>query len=84
MFATEVVDLKDDFIGVLNANIQWIFKVNEKRICIVISSAKNLVDRDKDELIDICREELYECLPQLRNTMITYSKVIKEKRATFE
>jgi len=77
------IDLKDDFTGVLNASIQWVFKVNKRRICIVISSAKNMVDKDKDELIGICREELFECLPQLRNAGITYSKVVKEKRATF-
>lgn len=77
------VNIRDDFIGILNATIQWIFKVSEKRICVVISSAKNLVDKDKNEIIDLCRIELIKCLPQLKDIEITYAKVVKEKRATF-
>jgi hydroxysqualene dehydroxylase len=75
--------LEDDFIGVLNAVIQWVFKVNETRICVVISSAKNLINKNKEEIIEICRKELIECLPILENKKITYAKVVKEKRATF-
>lgn len=75
--------MTEDFIGILNATIQWVFRVNEKRICIVISSAKNLVDKDKDELIELCKEELLKSMPGFINAALTYAKVIKEKRATF-
>ncbi len=75
--------MDEDFIGILNATIQWVFKVNEKRVCIVISSAKHLVDMDKDALIELCKEELMNSIPGFRNAELTYAKVIKEKRATF-
>jgi squalene-associated FAD-dependent desaturase len=75
--------MTDDFIGVINGTIQWVFRINERRICIVISSAKNLVDIDKDELIEICKSELFACMPGFKNAEIAYAKVVKEKRATF-
>jgi squalene-associated FAD-dependent desaturase len=71
---------ENDFSGILNATIQWVFRVSKNRICIVISSAKNLVDKDKEELIEICKKELLNCMPQFRNVKFTYSKVVKEKR----
>ncbi len=74
---------ENDFAGILNATIQWVFRVSKNRICIVISSAKNLIDKDKEEIIEICKNELLNCMPQFRNVEFTYSKVVKEKRATF-
>jgi squalene-associated FAD-dependent desaturase len=83
-FEFETVGLmSDDFIGIVNGTIQWVFKVNDKRICVVISSAKNLVNMDKDELIDLCRNELCQCLPAFRDAELTYARVVKEMRATF-
>lgn len=73
----------DDFIGIVNATIQWVFKVGKNRICLVISSADDLVDKDKNEIIELCKSELLRCLPGLRNVEFISSKVIKEKRATF-
>ncbi|MGH2575280.1 MAG: hydroxysqualene dehydroxylase HpnE, partial [Ignavibacteria bacterium] len=76
-------DFNFDFIGILNATIQWVFKVNTNQICIVISSAKNIVDMDKDDLIELSKKELIQCLPEFGNVQFTGSRVVKEKRATF-
>lgn len=72
-----------DFVGILNSTIQWVFKIYEDQICIVISSAKDIAEMDKDDLIEICIDELKQCLPEFKNATFTYSKVIKEMRATF-
>jgi hydroxysqualene dehydroxylase len=75
--------IKDDFIGILNSTIQWVFRTSKNRICIVISSAKETAEMDKDELVILCVNELKQCLPEFKNVTFTYSKVIKEMRATF-
>jgi len=75
--------MDDDFIGIVNATIQWVFKVGENRICIVISSADELVDKDKNEIVELCKDELLHCMPGFRDAEFISSKVIKEKRATF-
>ncbi len=73
----------DRFIGILNATIQWIFKTGENSICVVISSAKDLIDKDKDELISISINEICRAIPGFKKAKIGYSRVVKEKRATF-
>jgi protoporphyrinogen oxidase len=74
---------ENDFAGILNSTIQWVFRINKNRICIVISSAKNLIEKDKNELLKICRKELTDCMPGFINAEFNYSRVVKEKRATF-
>lgn len=75
--------VKDDFLGAIGTNIQWIFKQGESHICLVISGTDKLVDLKNEEILDISRKELYDCLPGLSKLKIIHSKVIKEKRATF-
>lgn len=75
--------ITDDFLGVVDTNIQWIFKQSESHLCLVISGADKLVDLKNDEILDISRKELYDCLPEISKLKIIHSKVIKEKRATF-
>jgi hypothetical protein len=86
-FGLKIDDLNkimpDDFIGIVNATIQWVFKVSENRICVVISGADELVDKDKNEIVELCKSELLRCLPGFKNVEFISSKVIKEKRATF-
>ena len=75
--------IPDDFIGIINGNIQWVFKVSNNRICLVISSADELASKDKNEIIELCKLELLKCLPEFKNVEFVSSKVMKEKRATF-
>lgn len=74
---------KDDFAGILNSTIQWIFRINKNRICLVISRADEIVDKDKEDIVELGKKELMSSIPQFKNVKFTYSKVIKEKRATF-
>ena len=75
--------VKDDFLGVIGTNIQWIFKQSKSHLCLVISGADKLVDLKNEEILDISEKELYDCLPRISKLKITHSKIIKEKRATF-
>lgn len=72
-----------DFAGVLNSTIQWIFKITDDRICLVISRADELIGKDKDEIIEMSKKELIKCLPKFKDVKFKYSRVVKEKRATF-
>ena len=71
------------FYGILNSKIQWIFRVKNDQICIVISSAKEIAEMDKNDIISLCKAELYASFPALKNFNITEDRVIKEMRATF-
>jgi zeta-carotene desaturase len=73
----------DGFAGLLNTVGQWIFKINNGHICIVISSANSLLEKDKDLIIEESKIELKKCIPALKNVKFNYSRVVKEKRATF-
>jgi squalene-associated FAD-dependent desaturase len=75
--------MPDDFVGIVNATVQWVFKISNNRICLVISSADEFIDKDKNEIIELCKSELLKCLPEFKNVEFISSKVIKEKRATF-
>jgi len=76
-----------DFVGVLGGTSQWIFRVSESatggQVCVVISSARDIIDKDKEELIELTKKELIQCLPGFKEAEFIYSKVVKEKRATF-
>src|SRR5205085_12228316 len=51
--------IKDRFTGILNSLVQWVFKVKDDQVCIVISSADEIVEMDKEDIIDISKKELY-------------------------
>lgn len=71
------------FIGILNGTIQWVFRTGSHQICAVISSAKGIVEADKNKIIRLSIDELQKAIPSFRKVQFIHSKVIKEKRATF-
>jgi squalene-associated FAD-dependent desaturase len=50
---------------------------------IVISASYDLVQKSRQEIIDLCRGELAQILPKTREAVLLKSTVIKEVRATF-
>src|SRR4030095_3014316 len=52
---------RNRFSGVLGANIQWVFKVKNNQLCLVISSAKKIAEMDKEEIISLSKDELFNC-----------------------
>jgi len=75
--------IKKRFYGILDTKIQWVFRVKNDQICIVVSSAKVIAEMDKNDIISFCKDELYAGFPELKNYKITGERVIKEMRATF-
>lgn len=71
------------FVGLLNTKVQWIFKVKEDQLCLVISAAKEIAEMDKEHIINIAKEELIKCIPGFNELNITGTRVLKEMRATF-
>ncbi|MGA7723146.1 MAG: hydroxysqualene dehydroxylase HpnE [Ignavibacteriaceae bacterium] len=73
--------LKEDFFGLINSPVHWIFNHHD-HITLVISDADKLVEKSKEEIFDIAVSELEKYIKTGRDNIITY-KIIKEKRATF-
>lgn len=89
-FGKEIMDI--DFIGLIDKNLQWVF--NKHRIMCetnktgnyvtaVISGAYKFIHLTKNELVDVAVRDLAEVFPEINNTTVKHSLVIKEKRATF-
>ncbi len=74
---------KTKFIGLLNTHSQWVFKVTNDQVCIVISSAKEIAEKTKEQIIELAEKELKMCIPEFKDLKVTASRVIKETRATF-
>jgi squalene-associated FAD-dependent desaturase len=72
--------------GLIDTNAQWIFKRSSKHLSLVISGADFMhskPEKSHEEIVEICIEELNECIEGFKELKIIDSKVIKEKRATF-
>ena len=73
----------DDFSGILGSTIQWVFKTGTNQLCVVISSSNKLANKSKEDIISLTIEELRKSLPEFKDVNFIYSRVVKEKRATF-
>jgi uncharacterized protein with NAD-binding domain and iron-sulfur cluster len=56
---------------------------NSQYLQIVISASYDLVQRSRQEIVDLCCAELAKVLPKTRTAKLLKSTVIKEVRATF-
>jgi squalene-associated FAD-dependent desaturase len=56
---------------------------NEQYLQLVISASYDLVQRSRQEIIDLCRRELADVLPATRDAVLRKATVIKEINATF-
>ncbi len=72
-----------EFIGLLNTSSQWVFKVTNDQVCVVISSAAKIAEESKENIIELAEKELKMCIPELSSYKVTSARVIKEMRATF-
>lgn len=90
------VVMSDPFAALLGRTTQWIF--NKTRLCrpagagasgngqylqLVISASYDLVPRSRQEIIDLCRAELFDALPATRDARLVKATVVKEIDATF-
>ncbi len=73
---------ENDFTGIIDSPVQWIFN-HQKYISIVISNAKNLIEKSNDEIQKIILTEIKKYFPLFEESSVNHFKIIKEKRATF-
>lgn len=79
-----------EFIGLLNVRSQWIFNKDmifstgkqTNQVAVVISAAKDFVERTKEQLVGMVLSELNALLPESRNARLLHSLVVKEREAT--
>ena len=77
----------------LDRTIQWMFHKSKllgrateaggSYLELVVSSSKSLVDKSKNEIVDLAVSELAEFFPQAREARLVKSTVIKEVHATY-
>ena len=92
-FDREVTPLEHAVL--LERTIQWMFQkskiLNTRResretgsyLELVVSSSKTLVDKSRNEIIDLAMRELAEFFPAVKEAKLTKATVIKEVHATF-
>lgn len=69
--------------GTQNGHASGREKENRQYLQIVISASYDLVQKGRQEIIELCRGELAQVLPATRTANLLKSTVIKEVRATF-
>jgi squalene-associated FAD-dependent desaturase len=92
-FDREVTPLEHAVL--LESTIQWMFQkskiLNTRRetgetgsyLELVVSSSKTLLDKSRNEIIDLAMRELAEFFPNVRDAKLTKATVVKEVHATF-
>jgi zeta-carotene desaturase len=86
------VVMDDPFLTLVDTTTQWIFNKNllyggdasgGQYLQLVISASYDLVQRSRQEIIDLCVHEVRGALPAARDARLLKSTVIKETAATF-
>jgi squalene-associated FAD-dependent desaturase len=88
--------MQEPFVTLLDTTTQWIFNKtalysgkngsrNEKGqyLQLVISASYDLLQKPRQEIIDLCLAEVRQALPAAREAKLTKATVIKEAAATF-
>ncbi|MFA7228785.1 MAG: hydroxysqualene dehydroxylase HpnE [Melioribacteraceae bacterium] len=73
---------KEEFYGLIGSKIHWVFN-HGRHITLMTSSADFLVGDSAEKIVENFVSELEKYFPIFRKEIISGSKVIKEKRATF-
>jgi zeta-carotene desaturase len=90
--------MSEPFITLLDTTTQWVFNKNAlycgangagksgisgQYLQLVISASYDLLQKPRQEIIDLCLAELCKALPTARNAQLVKATVIKEAEATF-
>jgi zeta-carotene desaturase len=70
------------FIGLLGTGSQWVFKVKEDQVCVVISAAEKTAEMTREAITEGAVNDLNKCLPEFKEISVVSSRVLKEMRAT--
>jgi zeta-carotene desaturase len=85
--------MNEPFLTLLDSTTQWVFNKTQlygegaenggQYLQLVISASYNLVPRSRQEIIELCLNELREVLPAIRGATLVKGTVVKETSATF-
>jgi squalene-associated FAD-dependent desaturase len=88
--------MKEPFVTLLETTTQWIFNKTElyggpngsrkekgQYLQLVVSASYQLLQKSRQEIIDLCLKELCQALPAARDANLLKATVIKEAAATF-
>ncbi|HET6931277.1 MAG TPA: hydroxysqualene dehydroxylase HpnE [Candidatus Acidoferrum sp.] len=88
--------MKEPFVTLLDTTTQWIFnktalygtgngtgKESGQYLQLVISASYDLLQKPRQEIIDLCLKEVQQALPAAREAKLVKATVIKEAAATF-
>ena len=83
--------MDEDFTALLDSPIHWVFnksRIFEKKsgggyLSLVVSGARSLIEKEKEEIVAMCLSELRRFYPASDKASLLHSLVVKEKRATF-
>jgi zeta-carotene desaturase len=88
--------MREPFVTLLDTTTQWIFNKTAlygngngigtekgQYLQLVISASYDLLQKPRQEIIDLCLKEVLEALPEARNAKLVKATVIKEASATF-
>jgi squalene-associated FAD-dependent desaturase len=84
--------MNEPFLTLLDSTTQWVFNKTQlyggaapvgQYLQLVISASYSLVPRSRQEIIDLCLNELQDVLPGIREAKLVKGTVVKETSATF-
>ena len=88
--------MQEPFVTLLDTTTQWIFNKtqlygqgngagggNGQYLQLVISASYDLLQKPRQEIVDLCLAEVHQALPHSREAKLLKSTVIKEAAATF-
>jgi squalene-associated FAD-dependent desaturase len=84
--------MNEPFLTLLDSTTQWVFNKTQlyggaapdgQYLQLVISASYSLVPRSRQEIIELCLNELREVLPGIREAKLVKGTVVKETSATF-
>ena len=84
--------MNEPFLTLLDSTTQWVFnktqlsgdsKAQGQYLQLVISASYSLVPRSRQEIIELCINELRGVLPAIRDAKLVKGTVVKETTATF-
>src|ERR1019366_5700867 len=91
-FCFDRIVMDEPFLTLVDTTTQWIFNKNllyggdssgGQYLQLVISASYDLVQKSRQEIIDLCLEEVRRAIPAAREARLMKSTVIKETAATF-
>jgi len=74
--------MKEEFYSLVGSPIQWVFRKNGF-VSIVVSNPGKLIELSKEEIVELCDQELKKYFRCYGNARIVDFRIVKEKKATF-